>query len=84
MNSSKVNLLFSGMDIFKKLRTFVGIIGELIILALIIGYHAGEHLAWVAILVSLMPIYALATLIKEIEDFWEKRRLKKRKEKYGF
>ena len=84
MNFSKVNLLLSGMDIFKKLRTFVGIIGELIILALIIGYHVGEHLAWVAILVSLMPIYALATLIREIEDYWEKRRLKKRKEKYGF
>ena len=68
------------MDIRKKLRPLKNVIEELIALALIIG----EHLVWVSMLLSLMPILVTSALLKNADDYFEKRRLKKRKEKYGF
>ena len=68
------------MDIRKKLRPLKNVIEELIVLALIIG----DFVAWLLMLVSLMPIFVTSALLKEADDYFEKRRLKKRKEKYGF
>ena len=68
------------MDIRKKLRPLKNVIEELIVLALIIG----DFVVWLSMLVILSPIFVTSALLKEADDYFEKRRLKKRKEKYGF